>query len=873
MSVGVLVRAGGVDAVRRGPCLAARIGRLALRAGLALLAAGGVAHAASGQAVEFDPRLVFGGGEAARAVSRFERDSPPPAGRYHSEIFVNQQYLDTLDVLVRADGQPPHAEVCLDRTLVRRLDLDPGSLLPPARVWLSGKRPPDCLEAGAIAPGLQASFDLSRLRVDIAAPAAVLVHRPQGWVSPLSWSDGMAAGRLNYQFNAVRSRASPDSGSVTQLFLGLAGGVNAGAWQFRHDGTLAGVGGQGMHYTSLRSDLRHDVASLGGYVLVGQGQSKGQLLDSVPFQGVMLASDGRMLPASQRGYAPVIRGIAPSAATVRVMQNSTVLYQTTVPAGAFVINDLYPPASGAPLQVLVTQLDGRVTQFTVPYATLPQLQRPGHASYQLLAGRMGGAGSDDTLPALLGSVLYGLNNSVTAGAGMIAARGYTATALGTGFSTRWGALALDLTRARFDATALGLPPQRGQRLRGVWSVARGGGGLVVSATSQSVDYFGPLDVIDSTGSGLPLSPTSQPIVPSPFAGARTRSSLQVQLSQSLRADTSVYVSGSTTRYWNLAQRQTSFQLGYVRSLGRAQLSVLLSRQIGDYGFGGHNVLSVAVSLPLGPNPGAPTASLGVQRDSDTGMQAQWALSGNAGADSEFGYGVQAAAGSGSRSGGVNGSWRGSAGSVGAAYTRGGGTGSGSSSLSVAATGGMVAFPGGVTFTPYLGDTIALVRARGAEGAAVIGGNGSRIDSHGYGVATYLTPYAADTVGIDAPRAETMKQTSARVIPRAGAIVEVRLRARRGRWVLLSARLREGGALPFAAQVFDATHRLVGYVGQGSRIDAHLRQPEGRLLVRWGEAEDEACAIDYRLEPVRASDPPRPLWLHDLVCEPVAPAAR
>ena len=153
---------------------------------------------------------------------------------------------------------------------------------------------------------------------------------------------------------------------------------------------------------------------------------------------------------------------------------------------------------------------------------------------------------------------------------------------------------------------------------------------------------------------------------------------------------------------------------------------------------------------------------------------------------------------------------------------------------------------------------------------MVGGGGSRIDSRGYGVATYLTPYAVDTVGIDPTGAALLRHTSARVIPRAGAVVEVRLRAQRGRWVLVSGRQADGSALPFAAQVFDARRHRVGYVGQGSRIDAHLVQHAGWLLVRWGDAARQTCRIDYRLP--RAPPGRLPLRLRGAVCRPWTPAA-
>lgn len=62
---------------------------------------------------------------------------------------------------------------------------------------------------------------------------------------------------------------------------------------------------------------------------------------------MQLASDDNMLPNSQRGFAPTVRGIANSSAIVTIRQNGYVIYQSNVPAGAFEINDLYPLPTAA----------------------------------------------------------------------------------------------------------------------------------------------------------------------------------------------------------------------------------------------------------------------------------------------------------------------------------------------------------------------------------------------------------------------------------------------------------------------------------------------------------------------------------------------
>ncbi|WP_162872554.1 fimbria/pilus outer membrane usher protein, partial [Klebsiella pneumoniae] len=79
---------------------------------------------------------------------------------------------------------------------------------------------------------------------------------------------------------------------------------------------------------------------------LGDSYTNGDIFDGFNFRGTQLASDDNMLPDSQRGFAPVIHGIARSTAQVSIKQNGYEIYQSTVPPGPFAINDLYAASSG-----------------------------------------------------------------------------------------------------------------------------------------------------------------------------------------------------------------------------------------------------------------------------------------------------------------------------------------------------------------------------------------------------------------------------------------------------------------------------------------------------------------------------------------------
>ncbi|HCS0352074.1 TPA: fimbria/pilus outer membrane usher protein, partial [Salmonella enterica subsp. enterica serovar Typhi] len=128
------------------------------------------------------------------------------------------------------------------------------------------------------------------------------------------------------------------------------------------------------------------IVPLKSQLTLGDTSTAGDIFDSVQMRGVQLTSDEEMLPDSQRGFAPVIRGIAKSNAEVTVEQNNYVIYRTFVQPGAFEINDLYPTSNSGDLTVTIKESDGSEQKFVQPFSSVALLQREGHLKYSLSAG-------------------------------------------------------------------------------------------------------------------------------------------------------------------------------------------------------------------------------------------------------------------------------------------------------------------------------------------------------------------------------------------------------------------------------------------------------------------------------------------------------
>lgn len=73
----------------------------------------------------------------------------------------------------------------------------------------------------------------------------------------------------------------------------------------------------------------------------------------------------------------MIHGIARGTAQVTIKQNGYDIYNSTVPPGPFTINDIYAAGNSGDLQVTIKEADGSTQIFTVPYSSVPLLQREG----------------------------------------------------------------------------------------------------------------------------------------------------------------------------------------------------------------------------------------------------------------------------------------------------------------------------------------------------------------------------------------------------------------------------------------------------------------------------------------------------------------
>ncbi|WP_241291701.1 fimbria/pilus outer membrane usher protein [Burkholderia stabilis] len=795
------------------------------------------APAVAPTAVEFNSDFLSQRGTAVD-VSRYERGNPVLPGTYRVDLALNGRALGRTEITVKPGDDPQRGRICMTRALLDQIGLDWSKLAAERLHALDA--PAACPVLEELVGDAHAELDTGELRLDLSLPQSTLHRTPRGYVNPSLWDSGVTAGMLGYTFNAYRT--DTPGGAQNSAYLGLNTGFNIGNWHLRHNGALNASSGSPGTYQNINTYAERDLPSIQGRLTLGDGNTSGDVFDTVPFRGAQLASDDRMLPDSQRGYAPIVRGIAETNARVTIRQRGVVIYDTPVSPGPFVIDDLYPTGYGGSLDVTVTEADGRARTFSVPYASVAQLLRPQSSRYGVTVGTLRTTGLSFTPKFFQGVYQRGLTNQVTAYAGMQANDRYVALLGGAALGTSFGALSLDVTGAR---SQLDSGSRSGASVRVGYSklFAETGSNVSIAAyrfsTSGFMDISSAMQTIDAERQGI-----------SADAIARPRNRLSLTFNQSLGDRWGqFFASGYTQDYWNANRKDVQFQIGYSNQFRSVAYSVSANR-VRNVGGGMDNQFMVNLSVPLGSKTQSPRLGFNLTSQPGAGTSAQTTLSGTAGAQNQFSYGAtmtNAAAGAGT-SGALNGQYVAPSTTMQAGF----GMGRGYRNASVGLSGTVVAHPGGVTLSPYTGDTVAIVDAPDAAGARVLGYSNVTLDGHGHAVVPYLTPYRMNEISIDPKGLSAdveLKTTSQQVAPRAGSVVMLRYPTVSGRAVLIDATRTNGEALPFGADVVDADGNSVGAVGQAGRIFARLAANDATLSVRWGTANDQQCAMRVTLPAV------------------------
>jgi len=693
----------------------------------------------------------------------------------------------------------------------------------------------ECGRALEAIPSAKANYDQDANILRLSIPQAALGREARGVVPVERWDSGTTALWSSYRmsYNHMRSTGGPGSYSNDTLYLGFRNGLNLGAWRIRGNGSYYENGySTDWDWSDLYAE--RDIVSWRGRLRLGDSATEGRIFDSVRFRGIQLRSDDGMLPDSQRGYAPVIRGIAPSNAKVTVRQNGYVLYTTFVPAGPFVIDDLYSTPGGGDLEVEIDEMGGRTTRYFQPFSALPTMMREGIWNYNFMVGEH--RHNYDTSRPLMGqlTLAYGLPWGLTAYGGWTSAQhGYHAGAFGLAANLRHlGAVSADITSSRSRDV-------RGNSMSGSavsvqYAKSFPGSGTDFTLASyryNSSGYRSLNDVVRDRAEQYD------------YIGYDREHEYQLSMQQRLGRMGSLSFNYYGIAYRNAPRNARYAQVGYSSSLGRLgySLNYALSRSPWN---ARESTLMLTLSIPLG---GSHTASYAMNRTDNQGTNHSVSLSGAMLDDYSLTYALQAGVtrGEGQDNGNTGYGSLGYSSPVGLAtvshaYSRN------SSNTYLDISGSILADSKGVLFGQSLGETAVIVEAPGAAGVAIDALPGVRTNSAGRALVPYASPYRENRISLDAGEGldgAHLKQNVQTVVPTRGAIVVAKFDTEIGRTVLAVLKDGSGRVVPFGAAVHGDDGRQRGIVGPVGRAWLTGLQGMQRFTAKWGEQGDQQCSFE------------------------------
>ena len=810
----------------------------------------------------FNPRFLADDPAAVADLSGFERGQELPPGTYRVDIYLNDGYMTTRDVTFNAPEDGHGLMPCLTRGQLASMGLNVAAV-----DGLHALAADACVPLTEMIKEATIRLDVGQQRLYLTIPQAFMGNQARGYIPPELWDNGITAGLLNYNFTGNRVQNTV-GGSSQYAYLNLQSGLNVGPWRLRDNSTWSHSSGSQNEnkWQHINTWLERDITALRSRLTLGDSYTNGDIFDGINFRGAQLASDDNMLPDSQKGFAPVIHGIARGTAQVSIKQNGYEIYHSTVPPGPFTINDLYAAGNGGDLQVTIKEADGSNQTFTVPYSSVPVLQREGHTRYALTAGKYRSGNEQQDDPTFFqGTLMHGLAAGWTLYGGSQLADRYRAFNFGVGKNMgNLGAMSVDITQA--NATLPDDSRQQGQSVRFLYNKSLNELGTniqLVGYRYSTRGYFSFADTTYQRMSGYSVVTEDGPVYVKPKftdyynLAYSKRGKVQVSVTQQLGRTATLYVSGSQQTYWGTHNADEQFQAGLNMAVDDINWTLSYSLTKNAWQDARDQMLAVNVNIPFSHWLRSDSksvwrhasASYSMSNDLNGRMSNLAGLYGTLLEDNNLSYNVQTGYASGGEgSSGSTGyaalNYRGGYGNANVGYSRSDGI----KQLYYGMSGGVLAHANGVTLSQPLNDTVVLVSAPGAKGTKVENQTGIRTDWRGYAVLPYATEYRENRVALDTNSlADNVDLDDAvvNVVPTHGAIVRAEFKAHVGMKLLMTL-IHNGKPVPFGAMVTSDGNQNGSIVADNGLVYLSGMPLAGKVQVAWGQGANARCEAEYRL---------------------------
>jgi outer membrane usher protein len=392
-----------------------------------------------------------------------------------------------------------------------------------------------------VIPQASVDFQFSQQRLVLSIPQAALSGQARGYVPPEQWDDGITAAMLNYSLSGANSWGRNGSSSdAHSQYANLRPGINVGPWRLRNYSTWTRDANGQNRWDTVYSYVQRSVTPLRAQLTLGETLH-------LPTCSIACRFVAFSLPLTTTCCRTHLKAMRRWCAGSHEQTPRSLFART----GIRFIRALWRRArlkspiciqrGAGDLDVTIKEVDGSEQRFTVPYASLPVLQREGHVKFALTGGQYRSYNSDvQGTPFAQLTGIIGLPYGLTFYNGLQESSKYQSLAAGMGKNMGdFGAMSVDMTQGW--AT-----PQGGQKSNGQSWRARYSKNIVASGTQFSIagyrystsGYYAMQDVLDSYGDSTALR-------------ERRRNREELTMSQSLGNQLgSVMLSAAREDYWS-----------------------------------------------------------------------------------------------------------------------------------------------------------------------------------------------------------------------------------------------------------------------------------------------------------------------------------
>lgn len=685
----------------------------------------------------FNPQFLGSDVASLEELSYITSGNNLSPGDYYLYLYSGEQFLD--NVKVKFSAIKGAVQPCFTKTLIdgipfneeakkhfKSLSIDQG----------------DCVDIAKYIKDFNYEVDLSKLILRLSIPQIYLASTRTTLAPQNNWNDGISAYLMNYNFNGSYSKNEINN-NYSSNYLNLNNRVNFSAWRLNANVYYSESKAGSNRSNEIDTNgiyLSRKINSFKSELLVGQSTIGSSLFDSNNYIGMTLATSNEMLPDSDRGYSPSIRGIAESRSKLTVKQNNNIIYQNYVDPGPYNINNLNSVGSSGDYEVEITSAEGVVQKYSVPYSSLPNLLRIGKYNYAVTLGKLD-LNSVDDVNFFQSTVAVGIPFESTLFVGSQISTNYTATGIGAGKDFgNFGALSVDVLHA---TSKIENDKFSGESYRALYSKSFNETGTNFQLTGYrylTPDYY-------TFSEASHRNDMSDKIFNNYYYGRR-KDSFQLNLSQNLNDYGQFYAWGNINSYWGTDTKSKNIQLGWNKNFPQFK-NIIFSASYNKrtYSTRNDNVFYSSFSMPLGNRTSKNTMYVS---NSITYSKSDYSdttnLYGNM-LDNKLNYNVNQALNKNSSNNNTNMNVNYKANS--ATLRAGSSYSEYSKQLDYGVSGGILSHRDGIVFTREATDTAILVEAKGAEGARVNQADENiTINKSGYALIPYATPYHYNDIELD-----------------------------------------------------------------------------------------------------------------------------